>query len=41
MTKIRRQCAHGTAESPPRPRTKMWQPTWGEVGEKSGKGAEA
>ena len=41
----RRRCAHGnteadagTAESPPRPRTNKWQPTWEEVG---GKGAEA
>ena len=39
----RRQCAHGsteadagTAESPPRPRTNKWQPTWEEVGGKKG-----
>ena len=41
----RRRCVHGnteadagTAESPPRPRTNKWQPTWEEVG---GKRAEA
>jgi hypothetical protein len=39
----RRRCVHGnteadagTAESPPRPRTNKWQPTWEEVGGKKG-----
>ena len=39
------QCAHGSteadadsAESPPRPRTMKWQPTWEEVDGKNGNG---